>query len=608
MSSYVSYGEHSIPGIFRDRAEKQKKKIYLRYRDQSGWRDLTWEEVRSRVDAVASWLINYGINPGDKIAIFSENRPEWTIADFSILSVGAADVTIYPTNSSPEAAYIINDSDSRICFCSGKAQLDRLVQAKASMGKLERIVVFNDLECPEPYVIPLKTVLREGMEKPRQDEIDRRIRRIKGEELMTLIYTSGTTGDPKGVMLTHHNMVEQAKQFLEHHPFPFDDVTALSLLPLSHSLERTVGHNCMLFVGGTLAYSRGPEFLLPDLLEVRPTVFLVVPRVLEKIYEGIMTNVQKAPGLKKRIFKWTERVGRKAVPYIVTNRKIPYFLNKKYNLAEKLVFSKLRAALGLDRIKVVGLGGAPLSPYINEFFQAMKVEVHPGYGLTETAPVTHVHTYKTIMPIKLASVGPAVPRTECRISDDGEILIKGPQVMKGYYKKPRETEEVFTEDGWFKTGDIGFIDGDGYLTITDRKKDIIITAGGKNVAPQVIENRFKTDHYIEQVAVIGDRRKFLVALIVPAFEALSDWAHRRGIADVTPAGLVKNPEVLKKYHEIVGKFNSEFGRVEQIKEFALLDVPFTQESGELTPTLKVKRRVVEQKYREIIERLYLKEN
>jgi len=603
MGAAEKYEERTIPAIFRNRAEEFPERVLARYRTAEGWKDISWSESKRRVDAIASWLIGSGIQADDKISIFSENRPEWAFADLAILSAGAADVTIYATNSGPEAAYIINDSDSRFCFCSGKEQLNRLLSVKDTMPNLEKIIVFDDVPSDDPIVVPLGEVMKQGTDNPLPEDIDSRIKNINPENIMTLIYTSGTTGNPKGVMLTHLNMVTQANQFLSHHPFPFD-VTVLSILPLSHSLERTVGYHCILLLGQTVAYCRGPEHLLEDLTEIRPTAFLVVPRVLEKIYEGIMTNVEKAPASKKRIFRWTERVGRKAVPYIVTNRKLPFFLRKKYNIAEKLVFSKLREALGMDMLHVVGLGGAPLSTYINEFFQAIKIEVHPGYGLTETSPVTHVHTYKEVMPIKLGSVGPALPDTECTIADDGEILIKGPQVMKGYYKQPEATQEVFTEDGWFKTGDIGFIESDGYLTITDRKKDIIITAGGKNVAPQVLENKFKSNTLIEQIAVIGDRRKYLVALIAPNFDALSEWASRNSITDMDHKSLVKNPAVIAKYREIIEGFNVEFGRVEQVKQFALIEQPFTQETGELTPTLKVKRRVIEKKYSDVIETLY----
>ena len=420
---------------------------------------------------------------------------------------------------------------------------------------------------------------------------------------MTLMYTSGTTGNPKGVMLTHNNMVKQASQFLNHHPFDFD-VTALSILPLSHSLERTIGYHCLLFKAQTVAYSRGPEFLLEDLTEIRPTAFLVVPRILEKIYEKIMSKVEEAPASKKKIFNWALKTGKKATPYIITNKALPLMLKLRYNLADKIIFSKLRQTIGMDKLRVVGLGGAPLSPEINQFFQFMGIEVHAGFGLTETSPVTHVHTYKEKMPIKLTSVGPPLPDTECMIAEDGEILIKGPQVMKGYYKQPEATAEVFTEEGWFKTGDIGHLDEDGYLYITDRKKDIIITAGGKNIAPQFIESLILLNPFIEQAIVIGDRKKFITALIVPSFENLEGWAEKNNIDDLSPEGLIKNEKIIAHFNEIISNINSRLGQVEQVKKFTLMEEPFSMEKGEITPTLKIKRKRILENYKDIIESMY----
>jgi long-chain acyl-CoA synthetase len=329
-----------------------------------------------------------------------------------------------------------------------------------------------------------------------------------------------------------------------------------------------------------------------------------VPRVLEKLYEGIMSKLRDAPASKKALFNMAIRTGKKAVPYLTANRALPFPLGAKYRLFDKLIFSKLRAALGLDRMIVMGIGGAPLAYGIWEFFQAMNIEVHLGYGLTETTPVTHLNTFRYIKPIKLGTCGPAFPRTECRIADDGEVLIRGPQVMKGYFNRPADTKEVLTKDGWFHTGDIGEIDEDGYLRITDRKKDIIITAGGKNVAPQVIEGMFVAHPFIEQMAVIGDQMKYLVSLIVPCFPELAKWAKSKGIGETDPKKLIELPEVVAKFTEIVDELNRPLGRVEQIKSFALLASPFTQESGELTPTLKVKRKIVLKNYHDQIEGMY----
>ncbi len=603
MQKKTIFEQNNFAAIFRTTARTNSDKACMKYRSPTEWVDITWSEALERVDALTSWLIAGGINPGDNLAIYSENRPEWVYADLATLSAGGADVTIYPTNSGPEAAFILNDSGARYCFCSGRKQVENLLEYRNDIKKLERIIVFDDETFNDPFVITLSEAIQSGMRTPLLAEIESRIRTIDPESVMTLIYTSGTTGNPKGVMLTHNNMVIQAGQFLEHHPFPFKAL-ALSILPLSHSLERTIGYHSILMIGETVAFSRGPENLLEDLLEIQPTVFLVVPRILEKLYQGIVLKVNQAPPARRRIFRWSERTARRASYYIAANKRLPLFLGINHRLAEKLIFLKLREAVGMGRMRCIGIGGAPLSLDIYEFFMGIGLECHIGFGLTETSPVTHVHTYHWLKPIKMDTVGPILPKTLCMIADDGEILIKGPQVMKGYFNKPDATAEVFTEDGWFKTGDIGTIDEDGYLKITDRKKDIIVTSGGKNIAPQVIENHFKTNPLIEQIAIIGDRRKFLVALIVPSFEMLVPWAKENGIAETDPQALISNKSIINRFDKVLAEMNRPLGRVEQVKRFSLLATPFSQEDGELTPTLKVKRKAVSEKYSEVIERLY----
>ncbi|MBN1533156.1 MAG: long-chain fatty acid--CoA ligase [Spirochaetes bacterium] len=601
-----SYTENTMAGIFRNRVSSHGSRQCFRYRAGTEWKGYTYAETKELVDALASYLINSGINPGDNIAIYSTNRPEWGIADLASLSVGAADVTVYPTNSAPEAAYILKDSNAKVCLCAGKFQVENLLQEKSGLPSLQRIIVFDDLDFADPMVVRFTEAVAQGRANNRESEIDKRIRGINPDDIMTLIYTSGTTGNPKGVMLTHNNMVSNVLQFFEHHPFPEDfDAVALSLLPLSHSLERTIGYNSMLYWGATAAYAKGADTLLEDLRDIRPTCCVYVPRVLEKLYEGVMSKLKDAPASKKMIFSWALKTGKKAIPYILSSSPMPFPLGMKYRYADKLVFSKLREALGLDRNKVIGIGGAPLSVEIYEFFEIMGLEIHLGFGLTETSPVTHLNTFSYIKRIKMDTSGPALPRTECRIAEDGEVLVRGPQVMKGYYNRPEDTKEVFTDDGWFKTGDIGIIDEDGYLKITDRKKDIIVTAGGKNVAPQVIEGMFIQHPLIEQIAVIGDMRKYLVALIVPGFPELARWAKSKGIVETDPEKLVKLPEVVAQYQKAVDELNRPLGRVEQIKRFAILGHPFTQETGELTPTLKVKRKAVFKKYQDLIESMYV---
>ncbi len=606
MSAFKPYDETTIPGIFKNRVAHVHTKVFAKIREGKVWKDYTYDDANEQVDALASYFIKKGIKPGDKIAIYSNNRPEWCISDIASHAIGAADVTIYPTNSGPEASYILNDSGAKVCMCAGKFQVDNLLGEKKKLKALKEIIVFDELDYKDKTVVRFSDALRQGRKNLNLKEIDKRLRAIDLEETATLIYTSGTTGDPKGVMLTHNNLVTNTKQFLEHHPFPKENFEALcvSLLPLSHSLERTIGYNSIIHESGTIAYTKGAETLVQDLKDIRPYCCVYVPRVLEKLYEGIMSQLRDAPPSKKKLFSLAMKAGKRAVPYILANRPLPFPLSVNYRMADKVIFSKIRAALGLDRMIVMGVGGAPLSDTINEFFQALGIEVHLGYGLTETTPVTHLNTFRYIRPIKLGTCGPAFPRTECRIADDGEVMIRGPQVMKGYYNRPEDTKEVLTGDGWFHTGDIGVIDEDGYLKITDRKKDIIITAGGKNVAPQVIEGMFITHPFIEQMAVIGDQMKYLVSLIVPCFPEVVKWAKTKGIAETDPKKLIKNPEVMKKFKDIVDELNRPLGRVEQIKSFSLLDQPFTQESGELTPTLKVKRKVVLKNYRDVIDGMY----
>lgn len=604
MSAVKPYNDTTMPGIFRNQVEKSRDIIFLRIRDENkNWKEYTYGDISGQIAALASYFLKKGIQPKDKIAIYSNNRPEWVVSDLATLAIGAADVTVYPTNSGPEAEYILNDSRAKICMCAGKFQVDNLLKEKDNLHYLQEIIVFDDLDYKDPMVVKFSHALQTGRGNLNPSEIDKRIKNIDVQATATLIYTSGTTGNPKGAMLTHSNLVSNVKQFVEHHPFP-PGGTCVSLLPLSHALERTVGYNSMIHEGGTINYTKGSDTLLEDLKDIRPTLAIYVPRVLEKIYEGVMSQLAKAPESKKKLFNLSINVGKKALPYILYNKPLPFFLNLEYTLFDKLIYSKLRAALGLDRMITIGVGGAPLSNEIHAFFHIIGVEIHMGYGLTETTPITHLNTYKHLRPIKIGTCGPAFPRTECKIAEDGEILIRGPQVMKGYYNRPEDTAQVLTKDGWFYTGDIGTIDADGYLTITDRKKDILITAGGKNVSPQVIEGQFMIHPLIEQLAIVGDQKKYLVAIIVPCFPELLKWAKSQNITETDPKKLIANQEVVKKFNETIDELNKPLGRVEQIKRFALIDHAFSQETGELTPTLKIKRKIVLANYKDLIEEMY----
>lgn len=603
MIREYDYKKNTVIDIFRDGVKAYGDRVFLKKRTDNGWVDLSWNEIGFQVDALASYMINMGLRKGDKVSIYSHNRPEWVVADYATLCCACVDATIYPTNSAPEAAYILNDTDSVICFCEGKFQVDNVLSERGNLPNLKKIVVFDDISCSDDMVIRLSDAVKEGAKKIMKDEIAARSASIKPDDLMTLIYSSGTTGQPKGVMLSHSNLMFIATTFKRVEMLRENDIL-LSLLPLAHSVERSMAYYGLMIAGGIIAYSRGTEFFAEDLLEVRPNIGVFVPRVFEKIYNGIVGKVAAAPASKQKIFAKAVAVGKQAGPYFMANRKLPFFLGLKYRLFDKLIYARLKEAMGFERTRVFGSAGAPLLPEIHDFFWGLNMQIRKGYGLTETSPVLNVDGAPSIMPIKSDGWITPFPGAEVRIAEDGEILAKGPGVMLGYLNKPEQTREMFTDDGWLKTGDIGLRDEQGYVKITDRKKDIIVTSGGKNVAPQVLENTFASNPFIEQIAVLGDGKKYIVALVVPNFETLKDWAAREGISDSGNEQLVSNDMVIKKYEEIIDEINQHFGRVEQVKKFRLMAREFTEENGELTPTLKLKRKVVMSKYKSEIEALY----
>ena len=603
MINELNYHEHTVLDILRLGVDRFGPRTLLRHRLNDTWEDVSWDQFQEMVNALASFLIEFGLKPGDIISIYSENRPEWAVSDYATLSIGAVDAGIYPTNSAPEAAYIINDSKSSICFCGGKFQVDNLLSIKNEMPSLKKIIVFDDEEYDDEIVMNFSQALEKGRKNLKISEIKERSSKVTGDDLMTLIYSSGTTGNPKGVMLSHRNIMFICLTFNRQQMMP-DKVKFLSLLPLCHAVERTMCYYSILAMGGNIAYCRGTDFFAEDLADIRPEAAIYVPRVFEKVYNGIMTKLADAPEKKQKIFAWALEKGKKAVPYLMANKRKPLGVAIPYKFADILIFSKLRKALGLDRCITWGAAGAPLAIDIHDFFWAMGVQARKGYGLTETSPVISVDGDPRHMPVKSDGWIAPFPETEVKIAPDGEILARGPQVMMGYLNKPEETKEMFTEDGFIMTGDIGILDDEGYLKITDRKKDIIVTAGGKNIAPQVIESRFLFHTFIEQMAVVGDGKKYISALIVPSFEALRPWAKENGISAESEEALVKDPKVIEKYNSIIEELNQEFGRVEQIKRFTLIPREFTQETGELTPTLKLKRKVVMKNYGELIDGMY----
>jgi len=603
VGNVAQFQETSMGAIFQNRVQQHGDKTLVIYKSASGkWEEISWNKLNTMVLALGMFLIKRGIQPGDKVALFSPNRYEWWVADLAIISVGAINVPIYATNSAEESRYIIDDSDSKMCFVGTREHMAKILQVKNKLLNLGEIIIFDEPDKPETGVMTLKEAFQEGRAAANREEFDKRLKPISMEDVATIIYTSGTTGHPKGVMLTHNNFVSNVNQINAVDPeFLADDHTFLSFLPLAHSLERTVGYYAPIFLGKKVAFAESTEKLLENFQDIRPTMLVSVPRIYEKVHAGILTKLAGAPPIKKALFSWAMGLARENLPYVCNNKERTGWFAFKYNLADKLIFSKLKTALGMDRLKGAVSGGGPLSVSDAEFFLGMGIVITEGYGLTETTPVTNSNKPKKIKP---GTVGPALKDTIIKIGEGGEILIKGPQVMKGYYKNEEATQEVFTPDGFFRTGDIGEIDSDGFMKITGRIKDIIVTSGGKNISPQNIENSLVTSAFIEQVAVIGDNRKYLSALIVPSFANLEGWAKEKNITFSDRQDLINNPEVIKLFEQQIEEQMKDYARVEQIRKFILMDKEWSQDSGELTPTMKLKRSIIRKKYEKEIESMY----
>jgi long-chain acyl-CoA synthetase len=599
----ANYKETSMGAIFQNRVQEYGDKTLVKYKNKQGvWEEISWNKLNGMVRDIGMFLISKEIQPGDKVALFSPNRYEWWVADLAIISVGAVNVPIYATNSAEESRYIIENSDSKMCFVGTREHMDKILQIKDRLPNLGEIIIFDDLDKPVPGVITFQDACREGKAARNKDEFDKRLVPINIDDVATIIYTSGTTGNPKGVMLTHKNFVSNVNQLQAVDPdFLSGDHTFLSFLPLAHSLERTVGYYVPIFLGHKVAFAESTEKLLENFGEIRPTFLVSVPRIYEKIHSGITAKVAGAPPVKKALFSWAMGIAKKNLPYVCENKKRTGMFAIQYNLADKLIFGKLRVALGMDKLHAAISGGAPLSVSDAEFFLGMGIKILEGFGLTETTPVTNGNKPTHIKP---GTVGPAVIDTIIKISEAGEILIKGPQVMKGYYKNESATKEAFTSDGFFRTGDIGEIDRDGYLKITGRIKDLIITSSGKNISPQNIENALMASLFIEQLAVIGDNRKYLSALIVPSYISLETWTMQNNITFTGRKDLISKPEVKKLFEAEIAQCLKDFAPVEQIRKFTLLETEWSQDTAELTPTMKLKRKIINQKYGSLIESMY----
>jgi len=597
----IEIKEKHIPDLFFNRAAEMGDAPFLGRKMANGWETFSWLEIAEKVKNMALGLVSLGISADEHVAIFSPNRVEWAISDLAILSAAKADIPIYPTNSAEEVEYIVNDSKSVAIIVAEKNHLDNVMKVRDKCPSLKHIIIMDKIADAPEGVLHFDDIIKMGQDFADKAEFDRRLDATDIDEMATLIYTSGTTGPPKGVILTHRNFLANVYQaYYTHSEIFAAGKVCLSFLPLSHSMERTGCWYLDIFTRGTIYYAQNPTTVIDDMQEIKPNFLVSVPRLFEKIYAGVHQKVEQASPLKKALFNFAKNAGMDAVEYSSKNEPVPVFKKLKYNLAKKLVLTKLQAALGAENIEAVISGGGPLSVDVNRFLHAIGIPAHEAYGLTETTPTATANTPEHF---RFGSVGKPVVDTEVKIAEDGEVLIRGPQVMKGYYNQPDATAEAIDKDGWFYTGDIGKFD-DGFLYITDRKKDLIITAGGKNISPQNIENTVAIDQFIENLVVIGDRRPFVSALIVPDFIALKEWAEEENISYTDNADLIAKPEVLKLYEKRIALYNPQFARVEQIKKFRILDREFSQETNELTPTMKLKRKVVTSKYQGQIESIY----
>ncbi|PKL39935.1 MAG: long-chain fatty acid--CoA ligase [Spirochaetae bacterium HGW-Spirochaetae-1] len=598
--------ENSVCGIFLNRVKANADEPCVAYRKEDTFHDVTWREMGDMVHSLGAWMIHEGVVRGDRIAIFSGTRYEWWITDLASLLTGAADVPIYATNTAHEAYYILSHSAACLCFTGDREQTDKVLAVRDSLPALRKIIVFDDILIDDPMVITFQKAIEEGRQRLDLLNPDSAQNAITPRDLATIIYTSGTTGDPKGVMLSHGNLIANVRQVHDHyrnkltikHDF-------LSFLPLSHALERMGGYYLAISTNTKVSFARDISTLLEDLKAVRPTSFVAVPRMFEKIYHAVQQRVRESRKLRRIIFSRAMNVARKNVEYLAHDRERKGIFALRYALAHRLVFSRIKNNLGMERIRFAVSGGNALSGEIARFFMGLDIRIIEGYGLTETSPVVSANRPDLIKP---GAVGKIVQGTDVRISPDGEILIRGPQVMTGYYRDDAATAEAFTDDGFFKTGDLGFFDNDGYLRVSGRIKDIIITSGGKNISPMNIETNLMYSKYIEQAVVIGDGRNFLTALVVPDFENLEAWAVREGIAFGSRKELLLHEKVRSLFSDEIDHYQKDFSRVEQVKKYTLMDEPWSQEQGELTPSMKVKRRVINERYAEIIESMYNEKN
>ncbi len=593
--------EENIAQSLYNRAQTHPDEPALMFKENGTYvtRSVSW--FWGKVQNIASGLLTLGIRETDKVAIMSATRVEWTLADLAIISLRCITSTIYPSLLEKDIRFILDNSDARCVFVENAALLDRVLAVRHELPNLVGIVVFEDIPAGHEGVITLKQLEESGKNNAGQDEIKRRMNAITMDDVATIIYTSGTTGPPKGAEIIHRNIITNLKDLLSLSFNLPDDIT-MGYLPLAHAYER-INQFGAIYTHMIYAFAENLDSVAKNIGEVRPTILPGVPRVYEKIYARIINEIEHSSRLKKKIFFWALKTGKASLPYRLEERPMPPVIRLKYQLARILVFNKLSGKLG-GRLRIGITAAAPLSPSIIEFFNALGIPIYEGYGMTETFAPAVVSYGKNF---KIGYVGKPLPSMQVKIGDDGEILMKGPAVFKGYYKKPEGTPAMIDDQGWLHSGDLGDIDRDGFVRITGRKKDLIITAGGKNITPQNIENIYTSDPFIAQCVPYGDNKKYLTAVLVLNEQEITVWAQQQNIAFKDYRDLTGNMQVYSFIRKKVDALNERLASFETIKKFIISDHDFTLESGELTPTMKVKKNKVIEKFRDQLDSLYEKD-
>ena len=593
---------NTIAEMFLNTVSNHGNKELFYYKKGNDWSSINGKTILYTVTDLSNAILGQSLSKGDRVGIISNNSPKWAMADYGIICSGCVTVSIYPTLTPEQTEYIINDSELKILFLENEDQLEKINEIWAKCPSLSLAVMMNEsFDQETEKIVKYSSFLDMGMDfsKKNKNSFDNACKSIKEDDLLTLIYTSGTTGTPKGVMLTHKNLVSNIKATIEMQQFNNNE-TFLSFLPLSHVFERMTGHFSGFSIGARTYYAESIEKVADNMGEAKPTVVISVPRLYEKIHAKIINGLKSAPSIKKKLFFWALNIGKKVSLLIRSGQKVPFLLKIKHGIANKLIYSKVRDRFG-GNLKYFVSGGAPLSEKLAEFFHSLGILIVEGYGLTETSPVL---TCNSASAFKFGTVGKPLNNVTIKIANDGEIIAKAPSVMVGYYRKEDKTKEAIDSDGWFHTGDIGEIDEQGFLKITDRKKSLIVTSGGKNIAPAPIENAICNSIYVEQAVVIGDKRNFVSALIVPNFDAIKVFLTENSISCSSSEAIIDHEKVLKLFDSEIKNSMAGFAKFETVKKYKLLPNLWTIEKGEITPSLKVVRKVVESNYQSVIDSMY----